>query len=301
MRPVNLDVTGRAVGVLRVLIMLRSSRLNGSDVVRHAVAGQTELIDCAESQQPWISGAVWCMAGHATFSFQRGMFISERTLFIRVTFNASCIAADGQSRLFKFEAAVRVMTIAATHRAFQYLVMEGHGECRLHFAVATEAKLRVAHLQHSYRRESRFLSICRGDPCDRAGNILIACGQVWRVAVSAADVVAPMLTTTEVVVLFFAGVTPQTGLSGFLRRLVLKGDDLGGVALFSMGLARSVTGFTACDLCVPALYFRKVCMRSMRKRFELIFVAIFAAIAADITSILRRRRSRIGARWAQRA
>jgi len=150
MRPVNLDVTGRAVGILRVLIMLWSSRLNGSDVMRHAVTGQTELIDCAEPQQSWISRAVWCMAGHTTFSFQRGVFISERSLFVRVTFYASCIAAGGQARLFKFETAMRVMTIAATHRTFHDFVMEGHGEGRLHFAVATEAKLRVAHLQHSY-------------------------------------------------------------------------------------------------------------------------------------------------------
>jgi hypothetical protein len=108
--------------------MLRPSRLNGSYVMRHTVAGQTELIDCAESQQPWIGRTVWRMAGHATFSFQRGVFISEWTLFVRVTFNASSIAAGGQACLFEFETAVRVMTIAATHRAFHNFVMEGHGE-----------------------------------------------------------------------------------------------------------------------------------------------------------------------------
>jgi len=126
MRPVNLDVTGRAVRILRVLIVLWSSRLNGSDVMRHAVTGQTELIDCAESQQPWIRRAVRCMAGDATFSFQWGVFIGEGTLFVRVAFNASSISAGGQARLFKFETAVRVMTIAATHRTFHNFVMEGH-------------------------------------------------------------------------------------------------------------------------------------------------------------------------------
>ena len=154
MRPVNLDVTRRAVGVLRVLIVLWSSRLNGSDVMRHAVTGQTELINCAESQQPWISRAVRCMAGHAAFSFQRGVFVSEGTLLVCVTFNASCISAGGQARLFEFETAMRVMTIAATHRTFHDFVMEGHGERRFHFAVATEAKLRVAHFQHFDRPES---------------------------------------------------------------------------------------------------------------------------------------------------
>ena len=159
MRPVDLDVTGRAVRILRVLIMLWSSRLNGSDVMRHAVTRQTELIYCAESQQSWISRAVRCMAGHAAFSFQRRVLISEWPLFVCMTLNASCIAAGGQARLFKFETAVRVMTIAATHRTFHYFVMEGHGERRLHFAVATEAKLWVAHLQQFQRCESRFFSI----------------------------------------------------------------------------------------------------------------------------------------------
>ena len=54
MRPVNLDVTRRAVGVLRVLIVLWSSRLNGPDVMRHTVTRQAELVDRAESQEPRI-------------------------------------------------------------------------------------------------------------------------------------------------------------------------------------------------------------------------------------------------------
>ena len=54
MRPVNLDVTRRAVGVLRVLIVLWSSRLNGSDVMRHAMTRQTKLVNRAESQEPRI-------------------------------------------------------------------------------------------------------------------------------------------------------------------------------------------------------------------------------------------------------
>ena len=52
MRSMNLYVTSGAVGILRVEIMLRTSRLNGSDVMRYAVAGETELRDGAEPQQP---------------------------------------------------------------------------------------------------------------------------------------------------------------------------------------------------------------------------------------------------------
>ena len=54
MRPVNLYVTRRAVRVLRILIVLRTGRLDGAHVVRHAVASQAKLIDGAESQQTWI-------------------------------------------------------------------------------------------------------------------------------------------------------------------------------------------------------------------------------------------------------
>lgn len=39
----NLHVTIRAVGVLRIEIVLWSSRLNSSDVVRYAVARQAKL------------------------------------------------------------------------------------------------------------------------------------------------------------------------------------------------------------------------------------------------------------------
>ena len=52
MRPMNLDVTSRAVGILGVLVMLRPSRLNGPDVMRYAMAGKTKLVDSAEPQQP---------------------------------------------------------------------------------------------------------------------------------------------------------------------------------------------------------------------------------------------------------
>ena len=48
----DLYVTSRAVGVLGVLIVLRAGRLNRSNVVGHAVAGETKLIDSSKTQQP---------------------------------------------------------------------------------------------------------------------------------------------------------------------------------------------------------------------------------------------------------
>ena len=46
----NLHMTGGTVGVLRILIMLRAGRLDGSNVMRDAVARQAKLVDGAEPQ-----------------------------------------------------------------------------------------------------------------------------------------------------------------------------------------------------------------------------------------------------------
>ena len=108
---------------------------------------------------------------HTTFGFHRGVLISKRTLFVRMTFNASSISAGGQSRLFKFETAVRVMTIAAAHCTFRHFVMEGHRERCFHFAVATQTELRVAHFQHFDRREAWLLGVYCGNPGNGSGHI----------------------------------------------------------------------------------------------------------------------------------
>jgi hypothetical protein len=89
------------------------------------------------------------MAGRASFGFYRGMFISKWTLLIYVTLNTSGICASGQSGLFEFKTAMRIVAITATHGPFKNLMMEGREELRFGLAVATHAELRVAHLQHS--------------------------------------------------------------------------------------------------------------------------------------------------------
>jgi hypothetical protein len=50
MRPVNFHVTRGAIIVLRIQIVLRTSRLNGADVMGDAVTGQTKLADGIEPQ-----------------------------------------------------------------------------------------------------------------------------------------------------------------------------------------------------------------------------------------------------------
>jgi hypothetical protein len=58
------------------------------------------------------------MTGYAPFGFNRGMFENKRTLFICMTLYASRVGASGESCLFQFKTAMRVMTITALHCAF---------------------------------------------------------------------------------------------------------------------------------------------------------------------------------------
>ena len=135
------------------------------------------------------------------------MFVSEGTLFVRVTFDASGISAGRQTRLFQFKATVRVVTIAATHRAFQNLVMERHVELRLHFVVAARAELRIIRLEHASCREARLLTVNARHVIIRTGQVSTRRSSVRRVTIGAADIIAPVLATLEVVPLLFAGVT----------------------------------------------------------------------------------------------
>ena len=80
----------------------------------------------------------------AAIGLDGSMLVNERTLLVGVTLDASGVGAGRQSGLFEFETAVRIVTIAALHRAFQHLVMERQVELVLCFAVTTQAELRFA-------------------------------------------------------------------------------------------------------------------------------------------------------------
>lgn len=100
--------------------------------------------------------------------------------------------------------------------------------------------------------------------------------------VSAADVVAPVFAAPEVITFLFARMAGETCFGGFLGRLVLKRNDLRRVAFFGVGLARSMTCFTAGHFIFPTVDACEACVRSMRKGFELILVTVFAGVAADV-------------------
>ena len=84
------------------------------------------------------------MTRYAAVSLDRRMLVNKRPLLVCVTLDARCICSCRQPCLFELKTAVRVMAIAALHRAFQHFVMERQIELVLRLAVTTETKLRFA-------------------------------------------------------------------------------------------------------------------------------------------------------------
>ena len=91
------------------------------------------------------------MAGRAPFSFERSMFVSKRTLLVRVTFNTSGVRAGSQSGLLEFKTAMRIVAITALHGSFENFVMKRCIELGLHLTMTTHAELRFPDLQHVER------------------------------------------------------------------------------------------------------------------------------------------------------
>ncbi|MEK6283441.1 MAG: hypothetical protein AABN95_24065 [Acidobacteriota bacterium] len=73
-------------------------------------------------------------------------------------------------------------------------------------------------------------------------------------AIRTADVVAPVLTTTKVVVFFLARVAGKTGFRDLLRGFGLEGYDLGGITFRNVFLAGAVTRLTTRHFSFPTPY-----------------------------------------------
>ena len=106
--------------------------------------------------------------------------------------------------------------------------------------------------------------------------------------IRAADVVAPVFAPSEIIAFLFARMAGQAGLGDRLGRLILERDDFRGVAFFKMGLARSMTCFTTSYFSFPGADVGEAGVRSMREGFELIFMTVFARLAADVIRAGRR-------------
>lgn len=249
----------------------------------HAVARQAELIYRAIPQQSRICRTVRRMASRAAFGLHGRVLERERPLFVDVALDTSRISARRQPRLLQLKSAMRVVTVAATHAAFQNLVMEGRGKCRLDLAVATHTKLRIVRFQHANGREAGLLCIRGRHQHVRAGNVAAFLVGMRRVTISATDVITPVLSATKVVSLFFPRVTGQTRLRDFFRRLVRKSNYLCLVAAsIDVGFPRAVTGFTPGYLVLPTRNSRKRGVRGVRIRLKGVFVTVFASVAANV-------------------
>jgi hypothetical protein len=133
-----------AVRVLRVQVVLWTCGFIGTDAMGRAVTGQAELRHATRNQQSRVRRTVRRVTGDASVGLHGSMFVNKRSLLVCVTLDASSVGARRQSCLLEFETAVRVVAIAALHRAFQHLVMERQVELMLGLTMTTETKLRLA-------------------------------------------------------------------------------------------------------------------------------------------------------------
>ncbi len=106
-----------------------------------AVALAAKHIDRRHVQQPRILRAMRRMAGEATLALHRGMFVDKWSALFRVALGADGVLVSGGAQIAVAETAVHIVAVVAIHCAFIHLVVEGHGELRLHVVVALEAEL----------------------------------------------------------------------------------------------------------------------------------------------------------------
>ena len=106
------------------------------------------------------------MACRAAFGLEWRVLVSERTLLVCMALYARRIGARREPGLLELEAAVRIVTITALHRAFEHLVMKRLVEVGLNFVVAANAQLRFTEFEQVTSGEVRLFGICRPDESD---------------------------------------------------------------------------------------------------------------------------------------
>ena len=136
---------------------------------------------------------------------------------------------------------MRIVAIATLHGTFQHFVMERQIKLVLRLTVTAQTELRLAVPEQLHTRYARLLCVCRRDEHVGSRDLPASLTSMRGVTIRAADVVAPVLTTAEVVVFLSAGVTGQTGFRNLLRRFVLEGNDLLRITFFDMSLAWPMT------------------------------------------------------------
>src|SRR5882724_2286737 len=101
-------------------------------------------------------------------------------------------------------------------------------------------------------------------------------------ALQTTDIIAPVLSTSIIVVFFATCVASQAFVRYFLGRFLRKSDDFGLVsASLGVGFTRSVARFAALIDRGPFTGFCELDMRSSCITFELILVANLARVITD--------------------
>ena len=134
-------MANRAIHVTRLCLIVRRLRSSVLGIRQLTVAFHAKLPHRTAIQHLRIAGSMRLVASSAAFCFKRSVLEYEWALFVVVTLDASDISADRKLGLLPFEAAMRIVAIAALHCAFKYLVVERFGELCSGFLVAAHAKL----------------------------------------------------------------------------------------------------------------------------------------------------------------
>lgn len=216
------------------------------------------------------------------------MFENERSLLVGVTFHAGLVRANGHLCLFLIKTAVRVVTIAAVHRALKHFVTERLRELSLNLSVAAHAELRFAVLKHRPICLVGPLCRCPAYLNDRTGTLRCEGGPVSGMAVGASYVVAPVVAAAEIIVVFLAGVTRKASFGRRFRIHLEENLDLSLVsAAINVGLSRAVTRFAADHLSLPGRYRAELSVFGHRYPIELRLVTTSAGFAADVVVLYR--------------
>jgi hypothetical protein len=106
------------------------------------------------------------MAGDTAFGLYWGVFVNKWPLLIGVTLNTSSVCTGSQPRLFKFETAVRIVTVAAAHGAFEDFMMKRQVKLVFDLRMAANTQLWLTSFKQFRMLERWFLRISRGDKSD---------------------------------------------------------------------------------------------------------------------------------------
>ena len=103
---------------------------------------------------------MWRVTSNAPFGLNWSMLVNKWSLLVYVTLYAGRIDACCQSRLFKFETAMRIVAIAALQRAFQHFMMEWQLELVFDLIMTAQTELRFAAGAQLQTRDARLLCVC---------------------------------------------------------------------------------------------------------------------------------------------